>query len=227
MTLFVKGDALALLRQRASASVDLIYTDPPFGTTGQSWDESLPWSELFAEFFRVLKPTGNLVLHCSVPFNYTLIRAAPRPPSYSWYWKKNISTGFLFSKKQPLRCIEEVLVWRMKQGGYCPQYTGAPKVIRGKKNRNNSYFGGGSVGDTPSVTVPGDTMRHLFDLPISLDGFSTRPTAIIDTIIKSYTAEGDTVLDFTCYKGISGVRCKALGRRWVGFDKHFLPALLM
>lgn len=227
MTLFLKGDALTLLRQHPSASVDLIYTDPPFGTTGQPWDESLPWTELFAEFFRVLKPTGNLVLHCSVPFNYTLVRAAPRPPSYSWYWRKNICTGFLFSKKQPLRCVEEVLVWKMKHGAYYPQYTGAPKVIRAKKGRDNSYFWGGSMRDIPPVTVSGDSMRHLFDLPIALDGFSTRPTALIDTIVKSYTKEGDTVLDFTCYKGISGQRCKALGRRWVGFDKNFLPALLM
>ena len=226
MSFFQQGDALTLLRRRASNTIDLIYIDPPFGTTGQPWDECLPWSDLFVECFRLLKPTGNLIIHCSVPFNYTLIRSAPIPPSYSWYWKKNIKTGFLFSKKQPIRCMEEVLVWKMPKAVYYPQYTGLPKTLKGSKNRSNSYFES-KVGDTEDRDVSGNTMTHMFDLPISLNGFSTRPTEIIDTIIKSYTAEGDTVLDFTCYKGISGVRCKALNRKWVGIDKYFLPELIM
>lgn len=223
---FYRGDCLEQLKKMESQSVDLIYTDPPYGTTGQFWDHKLDWPAIFTECFRVLKPTGNLVLHCSVPFNYTLIRAAPRPPSFSFYWKKNIKTNFLNCNKQPVRQVEEILVYKMPKAKYYPQRMGTEKRVISSGGYPSNYF----AGSTPKMVkkeVVGFTQTHLLEMPVALDGFSTRPVEMLELMLKSFSKEGDTVLDLTCYKGISGVVACQLGRRWIGVDKYHFPALLM
>lgn len=114
MATFYRGDCLEQMKRLPAKSVDFIYFNPPFATTYQWWDEALPWPAIFEQCFRVLKDVGTLAIHCSVPFNYRLIRAAPRPPNYSWYWDKQATTTPLLAKKQPLRCVEEILVWTQK-----------------------------------------------------------------------------------------------------------------
>ena len=226
MATFYKADCLEQLRRFEAASIDLIYFDPPFATTGNWWDDALDWPAIFVECFRVLKMTGNLVIHCSVPFNYRLIREAPRPPSYSWYWKKNIKTNFLNVNKQPLRQMEEVLVWRMPKGAYFQQRVGDAKRWVSSGGFASSYF----AGSTPKRVereVVGWSRSHLLEMDVALDGFSTRPAELLQLMIASYTKEGDTVLDLTCYKGISGVVAGKMKRKWIGIDKYHYPALLL
>ena len=214
---FTKGDCLTLLKDLSGASIDLILWNPPFGTTQQPWDEKLDWPAIFAECFRVLKPTGSLVIHCSVPFNYTLIRAAPRPPSYSWYWNKVNPTTPLLAKKQPMRQVEEVLVWGGKT--YYPQRVGdEPRsyIPSGK----TAYVGAVSE-NNKRVFVKGKYQTHYLEAKSCVDGFSTRPPAMVEMFIKAYTKEGDTILDPTCYKGLSGKVAISLGRKLIGFDKYF------
>jgi site-specific DNA-methyltransferase (adenine-specific) len=228
MTTFYKGDAVEMIKKHVKdKSVDLIYFDPPFATTGNWWDESMNWKEVFTECFRALRHDGTLIIHCSVPFNYTLIREAPRPPTYSWYWKKNVKTNFLNVKSQPMRCIEEVLVWKMKKTTYYPQQIGDTlRTISPKSHASETYFQT-SVKATGKRKVIGQTRTHLIDMPIALDGFSTRPEDLVKLFIQSYTKEGDSVLDLTCYQGLSGKICKELKRKWTGIDKNFLPSLLI
>ena len=223
MTTFYKLDCLEFLRRKEDQSLDLIYFDPPFATTGNWWDDALPWPEIFAEAFRVLKPTGNLVIHCSVPFNYELIRAAPRAPSYSWYWKKNRKTNFLNVKKQPLRQVEEILVWKMPKAVYYPQRMGTEKRTVSGGRKSGRYFKGAEPAKTPVKEVSGWEQTHLLEFPVRLDEFSTRPIELIELMLKSYSKEGDVVCDLTCYKGISGVVARRLGRRWIGVDKYHFP----
>ena len=223
---FHKGDCVEQMRKLPTASVDFVYFNPPFATTYQPWDEAMPWEQVFAECFRVLKPKGTLAIHCSVPFNYTLIRAAPRPPSYSWYWDKMATTTPLLAKRQPLRQMEEVLIWT-KGGKYNPQRVGT-EVRRVHKDGRTRYVNRGTLRPTLTMeTVVGRYQTHLIQMPRTIRGFATRPDALVELFIKSYTDEGDTVLDPTCYEGLSGVIAKRLGRRWIGIDKHFLPKLLM
>ena len=228
MATFYKGDALETIKsQIKDKSINLIYADPPFGTTGAWWDSKMNWPELFKEFFRVLKDDGMLVLHCSIPFNYELIRAAPKPPSYSWYWKKNNSTNHLSVNRMPMRNVEEILVWKNKKNKYNAQRIGTEeRILPAKKAEHNIYWSG-AAGEKPERVVQGKSMTHFLDFPRCLDSFSTRPIEIIDLMIKSYTNEGDTILDFSCFKGISGVRAKELGRKWVGIDLYHLPSLLI
>ena len=224
MATFYSGDCLALLKKTSSKTVDLIYWDPPFGTTKNAWDEKLDWPAIFKECFRVLKDDGVLIIHCSIPFNYELIRAAPKPPTYSWYWKKDSHTCPLIANVQPLRIMEEVLVWKNKKARYYRQQIGS-EPRKSTWITKPDYFGA-TKKDKASI-VYGKTRTHLLEMSRSLDGFSTRPEEMIKLFVESYTKEGDLVLDPTCYKGLTGKVCKELKRRWLGFDKYFYPVLIL
>ena len=222
MTTFYHGDCLHWMKQLESKSVNFVYFNPPFATTYQPWDEALPWPEIFKECFRVLKPDGVLAIHCSVPFNYTLIRSAPRPPNYSWYWDKTAPTTPLLAKTQPMRQVEEILVWTGKKNTYYPQRNGTEKRTI-KSSGKTRYVHMESLSEQPVQEVIGKYQTHLITMPKQVRGFATRPDAIIELMLKSYTKETDLVLDPTCYLGLSGRICKQMNRRWIGIDKNFFP----
>jgi len=219
MKVFYKGDTLHTLKtQIKSKSIDLIYVNPPFGTTNNYWDESQDWPKIFAECFRILSDTGMLVIHCSVPFNYELIRAAPKPPSYSWYWKKDSPTCPLIANQQPLRIVEEILVWKKKKNTYYRQQIG--DETRPSTYMTKTDYYGGNV-KSKATTIKGKTRTHFLDMKRNIKGFSTRPDEMIDLFIKSYSKPGDTILDMFCYKGVSAKFCD--DRKWIGIDKYFFP----
>jgi site-specific DNA-methyltransferase (adenine-specific) len=225
MTTFYRGDCISQMKQLPDKSIDFIYFNPPFATTYQPWDEELPWKVLFTEAFRLLKSNGTLAIHCSIPFNYTLIREAPRPPNYSWYWDKRATTTPLLAKKQPLRCVEEILIWtnRVK---YNPQRVGTEKRVI-KSSGKTRYVMEETLIDMEKQEVIGKYQTHLISMSRTLRGFATRPDEMIELFVKSYTNEGDVVLDPTCYMGLSGRICKALKRKWIGIDKYFYPEEIM
>lgn len=218
MSVFYKGDVFKVIGSHIQdKSVDLIYIDPPFGTTQNYWDSKLDWEKLFKEFFRVLKDSGTLVIHCSVPFNYTLIKVAPKPPSYTWYWDKGQCTNHLNANNQPLRRVEEILVWKNKKTTYYRQQIGDEEHV-GKWGSASSYFG--SVRDG-STELKGVTRSNLVIMKRDTKGFSTRPEELVKLMVDSYSKPGDVVLDCFCYKGLSYTQCK--GRRWIGVDLNFFP----
>ena len=219
MKVFYRGDSLQTLRtQIKDKSVHLIYVNPPFGTTRNFWDEKQDWEALFKECFRILKDDGMLVIHCSVPFNYELIRAAPKPPSYSWYWDKMRPTCPLIANHQPLRQVEEVLVWKNKKNTYYRQQVG-DEPHPSKWATKSSYYMQ-NISDKKTVIL-GKTRTNLLQMQRNARGFSTRPDEMIDLFIKSYSKPGDTVLDMFCYQGISSTFCQ--DRKWIGIDKYFYP----
>lgn len=222
MSVFYSGDVFTILKRNIpSQSINLIYIDPPFGTTNNYWDESLNWKLLFDEMFRVLKHNGMIVIHCSIPFNYELIRAAPKPPSHSWYWLKDSHTCPLISKIQPLRQVEEILVWKNKKPVYYPQKIGT-EIRPSTYMTKSDYFGK----DTKEKVTynKGQYRSHFVHLKRNIDGFSTRPEELVKLMIDSYSKEDDVILDLFCYKGIT-YKMKGM-RRWIGIDKYFMPNYL-
>jgi DNA modification methylase len=222
-TTFYIGDNSTLIpRFIPDTSINLIYFNPPFATTQNKWDTQLNWEVLFKEFYRVLKPNGVIVIHCSIPFNYPLIRVAPKPPAYSWYWKKENVTCHLMAGTQPLRNTEEILVWTNKKKCYYPQRVG-DELRTVTPNGATSYYN--HCNTTHQKQVKGKCQTHFIEMKRTVDGFSTRPIELVELIIKSYTQEGDTILDPTCYKGLTGRVSKKLNRHYIGMDKNFYPQL--
>jgi DNA modification methylase len=224
MTTFYKGDCIEQMSKLDSHSIDFIYFNPPFGITKQPWDSKLNWKKIFAECFRLLKDDGTLAIHCSVPFNYTLIREAPRAPNYSWYWNKLAQTTPLLAKKQPLRQVEEILVWTHNK--YNPQRVGTEKRIV-RNNAKTKYVDYKNCTPQEPKEVIGHYQTHLIEIKKHVRGFATRPDALVELFIKSYTNIGDVILDPTCYKGLSGRIAKSLNRKWIGIDKQFFPTELI
>jgi DNA modification methylase len=225
-TVFI-GDNLSIITEQIkNKSIDLIYFNPPFATTKNSWDSKLDWKELFKQFYRVLKDDGVIIIHCSVPFNYTIIRESPTPPNYTWYWKKENSTNPLLAKYQPLRIIEEILVWTNKKKRYFPQRVGN-QIRNFKQGTMNTTYYNGTKKSPIKQNVNGYLQNHLIEMKRDIDGFSTRPHDLIKLIINSYTQENDTILDPTCYQGLCGMIAKQMNRKYIGIDKNFYPIKLM
>jgi len=221
MATFYRGDCIETMSTLPAKSIDFIYFNPPFGTTKQPWDSKLDWAKVFKECFRLLKDTGTLAIHCSVPFNYTLIKEAPRVPNYSWYWNKMAPTNFLSVNREPMRQVEEILVWRNKIK-YNPQRIGTEKRIVPPAGSATGYYSNFKR-DGKASEVVGKCQTTYIEAKRKVRGFATRPDSIIELFIKCYTNEGDVVLDPTCYEGLSGRIAKSLQRKWIGIDKQFFP----
>ena len=225
MATYYKADCLEQMKKMKSGSIDFLYFNPPFGTTYQPWDESLDWKKIFPEMFRLLKSSGTLAIHCSVPFNYTLIRDAPRPPNYSWYWDKINQTTPLLAKKQPLRQVEEILVWTNKVK-YFPQRVGT-EIRTFVSHGDTRYVMMESLTKQKPQTVIGKYQTNLIRMKTHIRKFATRPDKLIELFIHSYTQEGDTILDPTCYEGLSGRIALQMNRKWIGIDKYYFPKELI
>lgn len=224
MSVFYKGDVFSMMKQNIKdKSINLIYIDPPFGTTRNWWDSKLDWSKLFIEFFRVLKDDGMLVIHCSVPFNYELIKSAPKPPSYTWYWDKLSPTNHLGANYQPMRRVEEILVWKNKKTTYYRQQIG-DETHEYSRRKVSKYYGDvkppGEI-----IRVVGLTRSNIITMKRVNREFSTRPDELVKLMIDSYSKDGDTILDCFSYKGLSYSQSK--GRRWIGIDLNFIPNFIV
>ena len=209
-------------------SVDMVLTDPPYGTTACKWDSVIPFEPMWKQLKRITKSNGAIVLTASQPFTSALVMSNPKMFKYDWVWKKNKSTGFLNANKMPLRNKEDILVFYSRPPTYKPQKTTGHKPV-------NSYTKHTSDGDTVGVTRigwagGGSTERFPVCVQefsvVNQDGSSAegkfhttqKPVTLMEYLIKTYTNEGDTVLDFTMGSGTTGVAAKNLGRNFIGIE---------
>ena len=217
------GDCLDVMQGIPDGSVDMVMTDPPFGTTACKWDSVIPFEPMWEQLKRIVKPNGAIVLMASQPFTSALVMSNVGMFKYCWVWDKvNRPTGHLNAKKQPLRQTEDVIVFYRDQAHYNPQMTqGKPYVATGSK-KSEHY--GAKVESTTNCT---DGMRYPRNLiHISADERGTvgrihptqKPVALMEYLIRTYTNAGETVLDFTCGSGTTGVAAANTGRRFIGIE---------
>jgi DNA modification methylase len=232
MSIYIEGDIHDVIKTLDTNSVDFIYTDPSFGTTGASWDKGLDWATLFPEMWRVLKPNGVICLYASMPFTYHLLKH--ETPKYHYSWCKNISTGFLHAKYQPLRCIEEIFIYYKKRGTYNPQMEGTEfhkkRLVKygsdengywGKSDRNYDEYGN-VIYETEKEGHVGRYPKTFKNWKIRKDKTGiTRTDEQIDYFIKTYSNENDTILDMTAHCDYVGNRCLELKRNYIGVDLEF------
>lgn len=232
----MKGDCLERMKEIPSGSVDLILTDPPYGTTACKWDSVIDLPSMWEQLKRIIKPNGAIVMTASQPFTTILIASNMKMFSYCWVWNKSRVTGFANAKKQPLRCIEDIVVFYRNPPTYNPQ--GLTRI--NKKIKNGRSVGGNTLradidetANKGSLRTEGSEYIQEFTgypkqiLQISSEGKTVHPTqkpvALMEYLIKTYTNENETVLDFTFGSGSTGVAARNTNRRFIGIemDDHY------
>ena len=222
----MKGDCLERMKEIESGSVEMILTDPPYSITACKWDSIIPLEPMWEQLKRIIKPNGAIVMTASQPFTTTLIASNMKMFKYCWVYRKPQGVDPFMAKIRPLNDIEDVVVFCKKSTVYNPQLTEgyAYTVIRDKKERLNE------LNDTifkESTTVNGGTRlpKRVIDFKQERGFHPTqKPVALMEYLIKTYTNEGETVLDFTIGSGTTGVAAKNLNRKFIGIemdDKYF------
>jgi site-specific DNA-methyltransferase (adenine-specific) len=226
-----KGDCLEVMDRMIEdgVKVDAIITDPPYGTTQCKWDSVIPFKPMWEQLSRIIKPNGAILLFGSEPFSSALRMSNIKNYKYDWVWEKSKATNFLNAKKQPLRAKENILVFYKKQPTYNPQMTKGKsynKGIRKKQTKDDVY---GSFNQTEVKSEGNRYPRDVLYFKTAETEGKTfhktqKPVKLMEYLIKTYTNENETVLDFTMGSGTTGVACKNLGRDFIGIemdDKYF------
>lgn len=229
------GDCLELMKAIPPGSVDMILTDPPYGTTACKWDNVIPFEPMWEQIWRVLKPNGACLLFGSEPFSSALRMSQIKRFKYDWVWKKSKPVGFVNAKLMPLKQHEIISVFSMKSTAngadnmvYYPQgLKEINKIVKGgkhSKHGENTYWRPSQkeLLMQENTNYPRSVIEH------SSSGKTIHPTqkpvALLEYLIKTYTLEGETVLDFTMGSGSTGVACVNTGRKFIGIemdDKYF------
>jgi len=212
---YIQGDIHDVIKSLKSNTIDCIYTNPPFGITENKWDTPLKWNELWNDIWRVLKPRGVAIIHASMPFSYDLI--VSQRPKYHFVWIKDRSTNFLNAKKQPLRKEEEIYIFYKKSPIYNPQMIG-DEIIKTSKAGKSKYYGSRSNKKADTFHV-GKYPTNILEYPRNnKQGFKTIPKELVEFLIKSYTNEGDMILDMTCHSDYVGKIISKINRNYIGVD---------
>lgn len=215
------GDCLELMKSIPAGSVDMILTDLPYGTTACPWDEILPFDQLWENFNRVTKKNGAIVLFSTQPFTTKVISSNIKNFRYIWYWKKNMITGAPFAKVQPMRCIEDISVFYRKKPVYNPQGLKPLKnpIHYKKKNGIKVY---GKFREEERIQLVGNYPKNFLEFNRDSEGFhpTQKPVELLKYLIRTYTNEGETVLDATMGSGSTGVACMEEKRKFIGFEKE-------
>lgn len=224
MIKLIQGDCLEKMKDIESGSVDMILTDPPYGTTACKWDSIIPLELMWEQLKRIIKPNGAIVMTASQPFTTTLIASNMKMFKYEWIWEKDGGSNFATVKYQPMKEHENVLVFSKGKTTYNQIKQERVGSRKGKETmttdsgRKNSVYGtqeGGKKLKVPELRCPRSIQR--FNRERGLHP-TQKPVALMEYLIKTYTNEGETVLDFTMGSGTTGVACKNLNRSFIGIE---------
>ena len=218
------GDCLELMKNIPDGSVDLVLTDPPYGTTACKWDSVIPFEPMWEQLNRIIKPNGAICLFGSEPFSSALRMSNIKYFKYDWIWNKKLAGNGILAKKQPLKIHEIVSVFHGKI--YMPQMTKGR--YRKKMGLKESEITGGN---SYAKQIENDLYYPQSILEYGIGNMrkgrfhpTQKPVALLEYLIKTYTNEGETVLDFAMGSGSTGVACVNTNRRFIGIeldDKYF------
>ena len=215
-----KGDAIKMMSKFPNEVFDAIITDPPYGTTACKWDSVIPFEDMWNAIKRIRKDKTPIVLFGSEPFSSMLRTSNIKEFKYDWIWNKKLAGNPLIAKYQPLKIYEIISVFCKRSPYYYPIMT------KGKKRKK----GGCKIQPETlhSYNYKYQTINNLY-YPKAIIEFSKtnrkskyhpteKPLALMEYLVKTYTNEGDLVLDFTCGSGTTLVACEKLNRKWVGIE---------
>tara|TARA_R110002126_G_scaffold14882_1_gene61835 strand:+ start:317 stop:1075 length:759 start_codon:yes stop_codon:yes gene_type:complete len=229
-----KGDCLELMKSIPSGSIDAIITDPPYGTTACKWDSVINFDLMWEQLNRIIKPNGAIVLFGSEPFSSALRMSNIKNYKYDWIWDKEKSTNFMQLKRQPARVVENIIVFNTTQ--YNPQMVIAEaKNKRPRKQKQDEKHI--SESETYGKIKRYVNANHNEDLryPKNIINIKStekecnninrvhptqKPVALMEYLMRTYTNENETVLDFTMGSGSTGVACVNTNRNFIGIEKY-------
>lgn len=216
-----QGDCLEVMKDIEEGSVDLILTDPPYGTTACKWDSVIPFEPMWEQLNRIIKPNGAIVLFGSEPFSSALRMSNIKNYKYDWVWVKPQGTDPLMARFRPMNNIENISVFYRKTASYYEQCSiGKPyQITRDKNERINETTFLKTFKETTTINT--GTRKPLRTLYYNKDkGLhpTQKPVALLEYLIKTYTLEGETVLDFTMGSGSTGVACLNTNRNFIGIE---------
>jgi site-specific DNA-methyltransferase (adenine-specific) len=213
------GDCLQRMKEIESGSVDMILTDPPYGTTACKWDSIIPLGAMWEQLKRIIKPNGAIVMTASQPFTTTLIASNMKMFKYCWVWDKKKGGNIQVLKWQPYKVHEDIVVFCDGAVKYYP-------IKTPQKERTGKTY---SSGEANGIKNYGDIRVYKDKHPKSILEVSNanqkgkvhptqKPVALMEYLIKTYTNQGESVLDFTMGSGTTGVACVNTGRDFIGIE---------
>ena len=228
----INGDCLVEMQKLENQSVDLILTDLPYGTTACKWDNIIPYEPMWKELKRIRKEKTPIALFGNEPFSSHLRISNINEYKYDWKYKKLIASNFASAKYQPMKHIEDVMIFGKGVLNYYPikqqrAESGKSRIEAGYKY--NSKKGGDFIGNINRTVTDQDYDKNL-KFPEDIQTFNNRakgdrgyhptqkPIKLLEYLIKTYTKENETVLDFTMGSGSTGVACKNTNRDFVGIE---------
>jgi site-specific DNA-methyltransferase (adenine-specific) len=216
------GDCLPILKSLPDKCVDLVLTDPPYGTTQCAWDTVIPFEDMWREIERVVKDDGAIVMTASQPFTTELIHSNISHFRHSWVWDKGLSGNIFLAETQPMKIHEDVLVFSKKTPRYFPiKTTGDDRKMR-NNGMNDSAFGSfkeyeGESSDQrnpKSILYFPNTDRKNISHP------TEKPITLFQYLLTTYSKENDIILDPFLGSGTTAVACKQLNRNFIGIEKE-------
>lgn len=218
------GDCLELMKEIPDDSIDLILADLPYGTTYSSWDSIIPFEPLWEQYRRIAKDDAAIVLTSNQPFTSALVMSQPKLFRCEWVWDKTNASNFANAKRQPLKQHETVLVFSKKASRYFPQMVkGKPNHSQGGSKINKSdtrLISGRSPDDLSGLKYP----KTILDFPKHSSQVGLHPTqkpvALMEYLIRTYSREGELVLDNCIGSGTTAVAAINTKRRWIGMEKE-------
>ena len=221
----ILGDCLEVMKDIPDASVDMVLADLPYGTTACKWDTVLDLAVLWAQYERVAKENAAIVLFGAQPFTSALVMSRPELFKYQWVWNKVKASGHLNAKRRPMQQHEDVLVFSRGTPAYNPQglVYGEFSNVRPAHGKKDDTTYGSQVNDFGTAKA-GNYPKSIIEFSKPNDRERVHPTqkpvALLEYLIKTYTNEGETVLDNTMGSGSTGVACANTGRKFIGIEKE-------
>ena len=218
----MQGDCLERMKEIESGSVDMILTDPPYGTTACKWDSVIDLSLMWKQLKRVIKPNGAIVMTASQPFTSVLVTSNLKMFKLEWIWEKSKATGHALCRKRPLKAHESVIIFSDGVEPYNPQMTeGKPYKKKLGKKESAEFSTGTERNDNKTGARYPRSIQYFKTSESERNGHkhpTQKPVALMEYLIKTYTNEGETVLDFTMGSGTTGVAAKNLNRKFIGIE---------
>jgi len=213
------ADCLEGMKSLPDRTVDMVLSDPPYGVTANAWDSIIDLERLWAEYKRIIKPKGAIVLTARCPFDKVLGTSNLPWLRYEWIWEKSRATGFLDAQRAPMRAHENILVFCDRSPPYHPQFEKGKPYKSTRKARYDANTGRhlrAAVSHNPGFRYP----RSVLHVPSESRTIhhTQKPLVLFEYLIKTYTKPGELVLDSCMGSGTTAVACLNTGRNFIGFE---------